>query len=124
MKKQNNNDNTFEVINKRKTNFFIVDDLFIDEYIQKLGDTPAQCHTTAVIYFILCRHADKKTGESFPGQWKIAKTLNYKFQGNITSYINNLKRLNLISIREEESKKHPGRFHSVYTLLDKKDWKK
>ena len=121
MKKQNNND-TFEVRNKRIENRFTIDNLFVDEYMFRIGKTPADCHRISAIYMILCRFSNNDTGEAFPTQHQMKHLLQYKSQGNITSYIKPLADWNIISIRSEESDKNDGSFHSIYTLLDKSVW--
>lgn len=92
---------------------FFVDDAYLNGYAKYLGTT------NSMIYFILCRHADKNQ-ECFPSYEFIAERLGVS-EATIKRGVKILKDWNIISIGKRKRKN--GQFlHNSYVLLDKSVW--
>lgn len=105
---------TFEVRDMRHKEKFFVDDAYLNGYAKYLGTT------NSMIYFILCRHADKNQ-ECFPSYEFIASRLGVS-EATIKRGVKELRNWNIISIGKRKRK--GGQFlHNSYVLLDKSVWK-
>lgn len=105
---------TFEVRDMRHKEKFFVDDEYLNGYAKHLGTT------TSMVYFVLCRHADKNQ-ECFPSYEHIADKLGVS-DATIKRSIRDLKDWNIIAIGKR--KRTSGKFmHNSYILLDKSVWK-
>lgn len=114
LEKQQNMSETFEVRDMRHKEKFFVDDEYLNGYAKHLGTT------TSMVYFVLCRHADKNQ-ECFPSYEHIADKLGVS-DATIKRSIKDLKDWNIISIGKR--KRTHGKFlHNSYLLLDKSVWK-
>ena len=92
----------------------MVDDVYLNGYAKYLGTT------ASMIYFSICRHADKQQ-TAFPPQSLIANELGINEQ-TVKRKMQVLKKWQLISI--EQTKSNKGQWlHNTYTLLDKSEWK-
>lgn len=106
---------TFEVRDFRDKHFFIVDDVYLNGYAKMLGTN------ASMVYFTLCRHASKKQ-VAYPSQQFIANKLGIS-RVTVARKIKLLKEYNIIHTNKIRTK--GGRYlNTVYTLLDKKVWKK
>ena len=106
---------TFKIRDFRNKAFFMVDDEYLNGYARLLGTT------ASMIYFVLCRHADKDQ-VSFPSQKYIAEKLNIN-KRTVLDKIKTLCEWNLIKI--ERTRNNSGQWlHNTYVLLDKSEWKK
>ena len=104
---------TFEVRDMRHKEKFFVDDAYLNGYAKHLGTT------TSMVYFVLCRHADKNQ-ECFPSYDTIAIKLGIS-DATVKRSIKTLKEWNIICIAKRKRK--GGKFlHNSYTLLDKSVW--
>lgn len=104
---------TFEVRDMRHKEKFFVDDAYLNGYAKYLGTT------TSMVYFVLCRHADKNQ-ECFPSYDTIAEKLGVS-DATVKRSIKTLKEWNIICIAKRKRK--DGKFlHNSYTLLDKSVW--
>lgn len=94
---------------KRKKNFFSVDNVYIDEYARLLSPT------ATIIYMWLCRFADKD-GESYPSLRTLADCTGMN-EKTIRRNLELLEAHNIIS------KKRFGRTkNNRYYLVDKSEW--
>jgi hypothetical protein len=103
-------DKPMEVRDFREHGYFIIDDLFIDEYARLAG-----VYTSAV-YFSLCRHANKDrmcwpSINRVAQQWKITAR-------KVIQSLDWLDEHRIIKIHREAGKSN------IYELLDKKKWVK
>jgi hypothetical protein len=90
--------------------FFIVDNIFIDEYSGRLGAS-ASC-----VYFVLCRHADKDQ-TCFPSEDRIAGLLGTS-RWTVIRGIKKLEDHRIIKVNRENKRVN------FYTLLNKSQWRK
>lgn len=105
--------NTFEVRDMRHKEKFFVDDSYLNGYAKHLGTT------NSMVYFVLCRHADKHQ-ECFPSYEHMADKLGVS-EATIKRGIRTLCEWNIIAIGKR--KRAGGKFlHNSYTLLDKSVW--
>ena len=105
---------TFEVRDMRHKEKFFVDDAYLNGYAKHLGTT------TSMVYFVLCRHADKNQ-ECFPSYESIGEKLGISI-ATVKRSIKELKEWVIISIGKR--KRAGGKFmHNTYTLTDKSTWK-
>lgn len=106
---------SFKVRDFRNKSFFMVDDAYLNGYAKILGTT------TSMVYFAICRSADKEQ-IAFPSQQYIAEKLGLH-RKTINRHIKKLQDYNIIKI--EKVRNHKGRFlHNTYFLLDKSEWKR
>lgn len=104
---------TFEVRDNRKKEMFRVDDEYLNGYAKYLGTT------VSMVYFVLCRHADRNQ-ECFPSYQNIAEKLGTS-DSTVKRAIKTLSEWNIISIGKQ--KRMQGKFlHNSYVLMDKSVW--
>jgi hypothetical protein len=103
----------FDVRDLRSKEKFFVDDAYYNGYARITG------WAAALVYFALCRHADK-TQESFPSLDSIAE--HYGISRRTT--VNAIQRLQLHHIIvKSRTKNAKGQWlRNTYVLLDKKHW--
>ena len=105
----------FEVRDMRIKEKFFVDDEYLNGYAKLCGISATG------VYFVLCRHADKKQ-ECFPSKKLIAEKLGIT-ERTVYSAIKILEEWRIIE-RREQGRKSNGSFKKhIYILLDKKKWK-
>lgn len=104
---------TFKVRDFRNKGFFLLDDAYLNGYAKLLPIS------TSVVYFSLCRHADKAQS-SFPAQELIAKEHNIDTR-TVRRAINTLTKCNIISSEKLRNKKGMW-LNNTYYLLDKSVW--
>ncbi len=104
---------SFKVRDFRNKGFFMVDDAYLNGYAKILGTT------TSMVYFAICRSADKEQ-IAFPSQDYIAEKLGVH-RVTINRHVKKLIEWNIIRI--EKIRNHKGKFlHNTYFLLDKSEW--
>jgi len=97
--------------NKKKTRFFVDNELLEKGYAETLK-------RGIILYCVLCKYANSKTQICFPGYDTIIKESGIKNRNNITGFINALEYLNIIRIERFKGKKP-----NIYHLLDISQWK-
>jgi hypothetical protein len=106
-------DRGFKVRDLRNKQFFVVDDVYLNGYARLLGAI------ASVVYFSLCRHADKDQS-CFPSQKFIAEEFNIG-QRTVRDKLRLLEECNIIKTAREKDNK--GRWlNNTYILVDKSDW--
>jgi hypothetical protein len=95
--------------------FFIVDNVFYDEYAQPLG------MPTCLVYMALCRHADKNR-MCFPGQIYLSEKLGMH-RTTVNKSIIALENWNIIKVSRYFSEKTGRYLTNRYTLLPCSEWK-
>ena len=110
-KKRDENDNKpFEVRDAREKEFFIVDDAYLNGYARECGIYASS------VYFVLCRHAGREQ-TCYPS---IALMMD-KLSLARASVVKGLKILEIHNIiKVDRQKGQPN----IYTLLNKRHWKK
>jgi predicted transcriptional regulator len=108
-------DNNFKIRDLRRTHFYTVDNVFIDEYAGVVG------LTASMIYIVLCRHAGKDQ-TAFPSQETIAKKLRIARE-TVNRNLKPLTDYNIISYTKTIDKETGERMNNTYTLMDKSAWK-
>lgn len=104
----------FQVRDFRDKGFFVVDDLYLNGYAKHLGTS------ASMIYFSLCRHADKEQ-RCFPSQDLIAEELGLHPR-TVLEKIKVLEDWGMI--RKDKIRSDKGKWlNNVYYLLDKSEWK-
>jgi len=103
----------FKVRDLRNKQFFVVDDIYLNGYARLLGAI------ASVVYFSLCRHADKDQ-LCFPSQKLIAEEFSIG-ERTVRDKLRLLEKCKIIRrIREKDNK---GRWiNNTYILLDKSEW--
>jgi hypothetical protein len=104
----------FKVRDFRDRGFWVSDDVYMNGYARHLGTT------ASMVYFCLCRHADKEQ-KAFPSQQLIAEELG----------INDrvvMRKIKLLEdwgiIKKEKTRNTAGEYlFNTYFLLDKSGWK-
>jgi DNA-binding transcriptional regulator YhcF (GntR family) len=105
-----------EIKDKRTIGWFRVDNEFIDVFARHLGAT------TTVVYMSLCRHTNNTTSQSFPSMRLIADENGISTRSVIRA-TNQLEKWGIIKVHRQ--KKEDGtRANNLYTLQDKRLWKK
>jgi hypothetical protein len=102
------------VLDKRRKNFFIVDDEYLNGYAKLCGVS------ATAVYFSLCRHADKNQ-TCFPSIKLIAEEHSMTGRTVITA-TKKLIEWNIIK-KTKKRKKNGKWLNNVYVLIDKSDWK-
>ena len=105
----------FEVRDMRIKEKFFVDDEYLNGYAKLCGISATG------VYFVLCRHADKKQ-ECFPSKKLIAEKLGIT-ERTVYSAIKILEEWRIIERREQGRKSNGSFKNHIYILLDKKKWK-
>jgi len=100
----------FKGRDKRTTNWFSVDNTFLNGYAKKVGSVGQS------VYLALCRHSDKHN-KAYPSLRHLSTELGISI-GSVSTGVNNLLEYNIIKI----VKSAHGLF--IYYLLDKSEWKK
>jgi hypothetical protein len=109
--KRNNGKETFEVRDLREFAFFTVDNAFLDgKWLRVLKGCPA------AVYFALCRHADKQQ-QSFPAVQYLCDETGYG-KRQVTRAIKKLEFHCLVSVDRQMGG------NNIYSLLNRKHWKK
>lgn len=104
----------FKVRDFRNKGFFLIDDAYLNGYAKIFGST------ASMIYFSLCRHADKEQ-KAFPPQKLIGEELNIN-ERTVRRKISVLCKANVIQIKKIRTK--DGKWlNNTYLLLDKTEWK-
>lgn len=107
----------FKGRDKRKKEWFWVDNEYLNGYGRVFGTTGV------AIYVSLCRHANNETQECFPAQEDIAEELNISPR-TVRRYIKLFEKYHIISVNRERDPITKKWFNNVYTLLDKEEWLK
>lgn len=111
------NQKLFKVRDKRKRGWFWMDDEYLNGYGKIFGPTGI------AVYMSLCRHADNETQQCFPAQEKIAEEIGVTPR-TVRRYIKAFEEAHIISASQEKDPVTGKWLNNVYTLLDKKYWKK
>jgi DNA-binding MarR family transcriptional regulator len=111
-----NQQSLFKGRDKREKNWFWLDNEYLNGYAKHFGPVGT------AIYLSLCRHADNESQQCFPAQKKIAEELGVD-KRTVIRHIQILKNCGLVEISREKDTRQKWT-NNVYTLLDKKYWKK
>jgi hypothetical protein len=99
-----------QVLDRRKTNFFVVDNVVIDQYLSAIGPSAFG------LYCVLARLADNKSHSCFPGlAYLMEKTGQSK--NTLLKSIKTLDEHALVRVQHRED-----RLSNVYVLLDLSSW--
>ncbi|MDP3785097.1 MAG: helix-turn-helix domain-containing protein [bacterium] len=107
---------TFKVRDKRKADWFSVDNVFLDLYAKHFGAIGT------AVYIALCRRADEDE-KCFPSQQNIGEMLGIN-RRTVNPYLQRLEKANIISVTKKFRDKHGKWLHNVYWLIDKSEWMK
>lgn len=110
-RKYNKNKDTFEIRDNRETEFFIVNNVFVDKFMKVCG-IHASC-----VYFALCRHANNIDQTCFPSIDLISDMLKMSSK-SVAKGIRILEWHNIIKVDRVIGQPN------IYILLNKKHWKK
>lgn len=103
----------FQVRDRRRKGYFVVDDLYLNGYAKVLGPIGT------AIYLSLCRHVDRNES-CFPSEQRIAEQHGISAR-SVRKYLHLLERLRLIAV-ERRRAESGGFLNNVYHLLDKSEW--
>lgn len=101
---------------KKRENFFIIDNDFVELYAKHLG-----VYCTAV-YTSLNKHADNKTGRCWPSMETIAQQHHIE-RHTVSRALVELEKWNIIKTERAIDRKNKKRKNNVYTLLKKELWR-
>lgn len=105
----------FRLKKNKRGNFFMMGNIFIDEYASTLGSS-AIC-----VYLCLKRYMNRETRIAFPSEKLIAKQIDM----NPRSVIRAIKKLEKFGFISKQKIRQNGQyFHNVYFLNLSKDWLK
>lgn len=104
------------MITKKRENFFIIDNDFIELYAKHLGVF------SVAVYSCLSKYADGKTGRCWPSMVTIAEKLKIH-RRTVTKALNKLQEFNVIRITRGIDRKLRKRKNNVYQLVPKELWK-
>lgn len=106
----------FDVRDRRETEWFWVDNEFIDKCARNLGPV------ATLVYVALARHSNNNNQACFPSMQTIANEVGLKSRNTVAGGIKELEKNNVIKTEENIDHRTGRRLNNVYTLLHKKFW--
>lgn len=110
-------DGKLKIRDKRRKNYFDIDNVFVKNYARHLGVVGT------AVYAALSMHSDYHTQRCWPAMETIAEELGIE-RHTVSRALAKLEKWNIIHIGRSIDRKGRKRKNNVYTLLSKEEWVK